>query len=77
MDVHCIECGQVVHVDEIEWDNETGSVCVACFLAWTVLARTTVTFRDLDEPLFDPPLPEEFPEVVERVLARTVQTVFP
>lgn len=77
MRVHCVECGQLVNNYEAEEPWEHHQLCVACFVAWTRLARTTVRFTDLDEVFFDPPLTDVPPEVAERIRSRADQTRLP
>ena len=77
MNVHCNECGQRVNLYEDEKIPGAVQLCVACFVAWQRLSRTVVTFRDLDEMHFDPPLTDLHPSIAERIKARADQTRLP
>jgi hypothetical protein len=70
MNGQCSECGQRFAYTEHDPGADVDSLCVACFLAWLRLGGTKVTFSDLDEPLFDPPLDAAWPELADRVRAR-------
>lgn len=70
MNGQCTECGQKFCYTQFDPGTEWDSLCVGCSVAYLRGDRTTVTFRDLDEPLFDPPLDDVAPEVADRVRAR-------